>query len=177
MTQDNKDAAQHQLYKTSDGDAPDAIKDRNGEVCLHMCRVCGKAESELSQPCCVSYNKDAALEIAKECGAVIGVKHVTDTTGEMIIFTPEELHLFYNAARKQLDAARTIITELTEKLAAERQAGRDEVSKELSESEPVAWMLSNPDQRKKVGQIVSFSEYNKDWGFDIPLIIRPTAPK
>lgn len=38
----------HDLYKTGDADAPDCIKDRNGEVALAMCRKCKRAESELS---------------------------------------------------------------------------------------------------------------------------------
>jgi len=38
----------HDLYKTGDEDAPEAIKDRNGEVVLSMCRRCGRAESELT---------------------------------------------------------------------------------------------------------------------------------
>lgn len=42
---------QHDLYKTGDPDAPDVIKDRNGEVVLEMCKVCGRAEIELSEPC------------------------------------------------------------------------------------------------------------------------------
>lgn len=41
----------HVLYKTGDMDAPDVIKDRNGEVVLDLCRVCNKGEVELSQPC------------------------------------------------------------------------------------------------------------------------------
>lgn len=42
---------QHDLYKTGDFDAPGQIKDRNGEVVLSMCRKCGRAEIELSEPC------------------------------------------------------------------------------------------------------------------------------
>lgn len=41
----------HTLFKTGDSNAPEGIKDRNGEVVLSMCKVCGKAESELDQPC------------------------------------------------------------------------------------------------------------------------------
>lgn len=41
----------HVLYKTGDKGAPDQIKDRNGEVVLAMCKICGKAEIELDQPC------------------------------------------------------------------------------------------------------------------------------
>lgn len=44
--------SKHTLYKTGDKDAPDIIKDRNGEVVLGLCKVCGKAERELEQPCC-----------------------------------------------------------------------------------------------------------------------------
>ena len=39
----------HDLYKTGDADAPRQIKDRNGEVVLDMCRVCGRAEAELEE--------------------------------------------------------------------------------------------------------------------------------
>lgn len=42
---------QHDLYETEDADAPDCVKDRNGEVVLELCKVCGKAEVELSEPC------------------------------------------------------------------------------------------------------------------------------
>lgn len=41
----------HILYKTSDKDAPESIKDVNGEVVLSLCRVCGKGEADLSEPC------------------------------------------------------------------------------------------------------------------------------
>lgn len=41
----------HELYKTGDVGAPEQIKDRNGEVVLGLCRRCGRAEIELSEPC------------------------------------------------------------------------------------------------------------------------------
>ena len=43
----------HELYKTGDADAPEQIKDRNGEVVLDQCRHCRLAESELldGEPC------------------------------------------------------------------------------------------------------------------------------
>ena len=41
----------HILYQTGDQDAPDVIKDGNGEVVLGLCRVCGRAEVELDEPC------------------------------------------------------------------------------------------------------------------------------
>lgn len=43
----------HQLYKTGDPDAPDYLKDQNGEVVLGECRKCGKVEIELDEPCCL----------------------------------------------------------------------------------------------------------------------------
>lgn len=43
--------ASHTLYKTGDTDAPACIKDQNGDIVLGMCRNCGRAESELSEPC------------------------------------------------------------------------------------------------------------------------------
>jgi hypothetical protein len=41
----------HDLYKTEDADAPDFIKDSNGEVVLGLCRRCNKGEVELEGPC------------------------------------------------------------------------------------------------------------------------------
>lgn len=37
----------HELYKTGDPDVPRQIVDRNGEVVLGCCRICGLAEVEL----------------------------------------------------------------------------------------------------------------------------------
>jgi hypothetical protein len=42
---------EHDLYETGDPDAPDVVKDRNGKVVLGLCRRCGRAEIELSEPC------------------------------------------------------------------------------------------------------------------------------
>ncbi len=42
---------EHDIYKTGDPDAPDVIKDRNGEVVLSLCRRCGRGECELDEPC------------------------------------------------------------------------------------------------------------------------------
>lgn len=44
-------AVGHDLYETGDADAPDVIKDRNGEVVLGLCKVCNKGEAELAEPC------------------------------------------------------------------------------------------------------------------------------
>jgi hypothetical protein len=41
----------HVLYKTGDADAPAVIKDRNGDVVLECCRLCGRGEAQLSEPC------------------------------------------------------------------------------------------------------------------------------
>lgn len=38
-------SSNHVLYETGDQDAPEQIKDRNGEVVLAMCRKCGGAGS------------------------------------------------------------------------------------------------------------------------------------
>lgn len=46
----------HRLFETGDFDAPEAIKDRNGEVVLALCRVCGKAEADLDGPNCFPRN-------------------------------------------------------------------------------------------------------------------------
>jgi hypothetical protein len=52
----------HVLYETGDKDAPDIIKDRNGEVVLGLCRIYGRGEIELEHPCTpreTSYQFDA----------------------------------------------------------------------------------------------------------------------
>lgn len=41
----------HDLYKTGDKDAPDQIKDGNGEVALGCCRRCGEGEGTLAASC------------------------------------------------------------------------------------------------------------------------------
>lgn len=46
----------HELYINSDPDAPERIKDRNGEIALHQCRVCGAAEIELEVHCSGNHN-------------------------------------------------------------------------------------------------------------------------
>jgi NTP pyrophosphatase (non-canonical NTP hydrolase) len=50
----------HELYKTGDADAPEQVKDRNGEVVLDQCRHCGRAESQLldGKPCAVEPAND-----------------------------------------------------------------------------------------------------------------------
>lgn len=53
----------HFLYKTGDLDAPESILDRNGEVVLDLCRLCGKGEADLGEFCDGSLQErlDAAL--------------------------------------------------------------------------------------------------------------------
>ncbi len=43
--------AKHVFYKTSDPDAPRRIRDRDNDVVLSMCRICGQAEGELEPEC------------------------------------------------------------------------------------------------------------------------------
>lgn len=42
---------EHKLYETADNDRPKEICDRNGEVVLGLCKVCGQAEVELQDTC------------------------------------------------------------------------------------------------------------------------------
>ena len=42
---------QHDLYTDTDEDAPESIKDRNGNVALNLCKKCGRGEAELTEPC------------------------------------------------------------------------------------------------------------------------------
>ncbi len=41
----------HRLYETGDIGAPSAILDRNGEVVLSLCKVCGGAEGAMPTDC------------------------------------------------------------------------------------------------------------------------------
>ena len=46
----------HILFEDHDEGVPDCIKDRNGEVCLGMCRLCGAGEQDLlDYPTCDLY--------------------------------------------------------------------------------------------------------------------------
>lgn len=45
-----QDACTHVPYTTQDTDRPNVVCDRNGEVVLAMCKLCGKAEEELTAP-------------------------------------------------------------------------------------------------------------------------------
>lgn len=53
----------HQLYRTEDADAPNCVKDSNGEVVLGLCRVCNQAEVELEPEC--PGNQSALIETLK----------------------------------------------------------------------------------------------------------------
>lgn len=44
-------AREHDLWKDGDENIPYAIQDRNGQVCLAYCKVCGQAEIELEANC------------------------------------------------------------------------------------------------------------------------------
>ena len=41
----------HDLYTDNDSNIPASICDRNGQVALGLCKRCGRAEIELSEPC------------------------------------------------------------------------------------------------------------------------------
>ena len=43
----------HSLY-TTEADAPDSIRDRNGAVVLQLCKICNRGEIELKNTACVS---------------------------------------------------------------------------------------------------------------------------
>jgi len=43
--------APHLLWETGEVGVPSAILDWNGEVVLGLCKVCGRAECELDEPC------------------------------------------------------------------------------------------------------------------------------
>jgi hypothetical protein len=51
LLQTEEDNMKHVLYETGDVDAPDSIKDGNGDVALGLCKVCGGGECELATDC------------------------------------------------------------------------------------------------------------------------------
>lgn len=76
----------HDLYKSGDEDAPDNIKDRNGEVVLALCRRCGKGEADLDKMPCVpppavpapTMSRDDIARLIGE-GVHHGLRSVTDS--------------------------------------------------------------------------------------------------
>ena len=70
--------ASHDLYATGDENAPNSIKDQNGDVALGMCKRCGRAESELSEPCHKAEQSQPVPEVdamADALGAALRSKH------------------------------------------------------------------------------------------------------
>lgn len=102
----------HVLYKTGDMDAPDVIKDRNGEVVLDLCRVCNKGEIELSQPCSPHPTNDDKLEVVAHAYVVNGDLEQIDWGDDYDL--PDDTSLVKLV--RQSDATR-IITELAERIA------------------------------------------------------------
>lgn len=41
----------HDIYKDGDPELPECILDVNGQVVLALCKLCGRGEVELSEPC------------------------------------------------------------------------------------------------------------------------------
>lgn len=59
-------AASHVLYTNADRDLPSAICDRNGAVVLRMCKVCGRGEVELDEPCSPAAGVQDRAALAKD---------------------------------------------------------------------------------------------------------------
>ncbi len=58
----------HDLYANSDTDKPKSILDSNGEVVLGLCKRCGRAESELDEPCWT--NPAHKSHLCGRCGCI-----------------------------------------------------------------------------------------------------------
>lgn len=61
-----KETSGHQLYTNQDKDAPDSIKDSNGDIALSLCKICGKGEAELLEKCISNESFDKADPI-RDC--------------------------------------------------------------------------------------------------------------
>jgi hypothetical protein len=56
----------HILYQNGDPQAPEQIKDRNGEIVLRLCKLCGRAEIELSEPCFLRFQPEVDFASPEE---------------------------------------------------------------------------------------------------------------
>lgn len=76
----------HELYKTGDADAPEQVKDRNGEVVLDQCRHCGRAESQLldGKPCAVEPANDNSPDPLTDPAAIRRWKEAVDKLADVV---------------------------------------------------------------------------------------------
>lgn len=70
--------AEHQLWAKGDPGLPTVLTDRNGDVVLGMCRVCGQAEAELEDTCPGYEWPEGARALAGEIAAAV----FADESGE-----------------------------------------------------------------------------------------------
>ena len=59
----------HVLYEDGDPDIPKDILDRNGQVVLGLCKVCGRAECELDEPCYPRPTRAQVEQVMRKKGA------------------------------------------------------------------------------------------------------------
>jgi hypothetical protein len=79
----------HVLYKTEDADAPAAIKDRNGDVVLALCRNCGRGEIQLEEhPNCDSGAPQPAFQPTHKMTITIPPEALEEVA--IVIFEAEE---------------------------------------------------------------------------------------
>jgi len=88
----------HDLYQTGDTDAPDQIKDRNGDVALELCKRCGQGEGDLLRDCPGDRIPDWRDASMKLCDALDSVLHEDSDKSEQAkttdrIIASELLHI------------------------------------------------------------------------------------
>ena len=72
---------EHVLYQKGDKNIPSQLLDENGDVALSMCKICGKAESELIQEC--KSDREKAIEWWNEFSGLEQTQ-LCDTNTELI---------------------------------------------------------------------------------------------
>jgi len=77
----------HDLYQSGDGDAPEAVKDRNGEVALDQCRRCGQAEGDLLRDCPGDPTQNWRDASMKLCDALDSILHEDSDKSEQARLT------------------------------------------------------------------------------------------
>lgn len=96
---------QHVLYTNADADAPDAIKDRHGDVVLGLCKVCGQAEGDLEKQCPGPKKTPAEVGDLDVAALVETLELARNDLSDWITSFPEAAHASTRIVIARIDAA------------------------------------------------------------------------
>lgn len=93
---------QHVLYERGDADAPDVIKDRNGDITLGLCKICGKGEAELVELCEPSDSRILDwLEAMHNLHTQVEALYVVDGYRVALTWDDEPMHEFHGESLRE----------------------------------------------------------------------------